>query len=32
MGRRFMRLKVEAITPKIGDEIVDASSTTMRSY
>ena len=31
-GRRFMRLNVEAITPKMGDEIIDASSTTIRSY
>ena len=32
MGRRFMPLNVEAITPKMGDEIIDASSMTMRSY
>ena len=31
-GRRFIRLNVEVITPKMGDEIMDASSTTMKSY
>ena len=31
-GRRFIRLNVEAITPKMGQEIIDASSTTIRSY
>ena len=31
-GRRFIRLSVKAITPKIGGEIIDASSATIRSY